>query len=99
MDDLLIRGLRQIRVEGGRDRRELVTDAIQGDWPAPKASKRTQEAERRLGIDCKPHYFYVMRANENYGLVVFVIGEVEDADWPPRGVTPFDSGGLWWNKL
>ena len=101
MDILLIRGLRQIRVEGGLDWRELVTDAIRGNWPEPKASRRTQEAERGLGIDGKPYYFYVLRANENYGLVVFVLSEVEDADWPPdaRGATPFDSGGLWWKKI
>ena len=78
-----------------------MTDAIQGDWPAPEASKRTQKAERGLSIDGKPYYFYVLRANESFGLVVFVLSEVEDADWPPdaRGATPFDSGGLWWNKV
>lgn len=56
MDVLLIRGLRQLRVEGRRDWRELVTDAIRGDWPMPKASKRTQKAERGFGIDGKPYY-------------------------------------------
>lgn len=31
---------------------------------------------------------------------MFVLSEIEDAGWPPdaRGATPFDSGGLWWNK-
>ena len=75
--------MRQIRVEGRRDRRELVTDAIRGDWPMPKPSKRTQKAERGFGIDGKPYYFYVLRANENFGLVVFVLSEIEDASWPP----------------
>ena len=49
----------------------------------PKPSKRTQKAERGFGIDGKPYYFYVLRANENFGLVVFVLSEIEDASWPP----------------
>ena len=66
----------------------------------PKPSKRTQKAERGFGIDGKPYYFHVLRTNENFGLVAFVLSEIEDAGWPPdaRGATPFDSGGLWWSK-
>ena len=101
MNNLLIRGLRQSRVHGGGGWRELVTSAIRGEWPAPKASKRTQEAERGLGIGGKPYYFYVLRAEENFGLVVLVLSEDEKAGWPSdaRGATPFDSGGLWWEKI
>ena len=101
MDSLLIRGLRQRRVHGGGDWRELVTRAIRGEWPAPKASERTREAERELGIDGQPCYFYVLRAEESFSLVVFVLSEDDEADWPSdaRGATPFDSGGLWWNKV
>ena len=109
MNNLLIRGLRQSRVHGGGNWRELVTSAIRGEWPAPKASKRTQEAERGLGIGGKPYYFYVLRAEANFSLVVFVLSEIDEADlsedeetgWPSdaRGATPFDSGGLWWEKI
>ena len=101
MNSLLIRGLRQNHVQGGEDWRELVTRAIQEKWPAPKASKRTQEVERALDIGGKPYYFYVLRAEENFGLVVFVLSEVEDTGWPSgaRGATPFDSGGLWRKKI
>ena len=79
----------------------MVTSAIRGEWPAPQASERTQESERGLGIDGKPYYFYVLRAEENFGLVVFVLSEGEEADWPSgaRGATPFDSGGLWSKKV
>ena len=101
MESLLIRGLHQSRVQGGGDWRTLMTNAIQGKWPAPAASRRTRTTERGLGILGKPYYFYVLRAEEDYGLVVFVLGEVENAAWPAgaRGATPFDSGGLWWNKI
>ncbi len=101
MESLLIRGLRQSHIQGGGDWCALVTNAIQGEWPIPTASKKTKIAERELGIDGKPYYFYVLRAGEDFGLVVLVLSEVEDAKWPAdaRGATPFDSGGLWWNKI
>ena len=101
MNSVLIRGLRQRRVHGGGDWCELVTSAIRGEWPAPKASERTQKAERGLGIGGKPYYFYVLRAEESFGLVVFVLSEDEEAEWPSdaRGATPFDSGGLWLKKV
>ena len=101
MNNLLIRGLRRSNVDRGEDWREVVTRAIQGKWPAPKASRPTQEVERELDISGKPYYFYVLRAEENFGLVVFVLIEVEDTGWPSeaRGATPFDSGGLWRKKI
>ena len=101
MNSLLIRGLRQGRVHGDRDWRELMTDAIRGAWPAPSASDRTLRAERGLGIGGKPYYFYVLRAEEDFGLVVFVLNENEDANWPSnaKGATHFDSGGLWSRKI
>lgn len=101
MESLLVRGLSQRHVQGGGDWRDLMTDAIQGNWPSPAASSKTRAAERELGIDGKPYYFYVLRAEEDFGLVVFVLREVEDARWPPdaRGATPFDSGGLWGKKI
>ena len=101
MNSLLIRGLRQSLVHGGRDWRELMTSAIRGEWPVPKASERTLETERGLGIGGKPYYFYVLGTEESFGLVVFVLSEVEEADWPSdaKGATPFDSGGLWSGKV
>ena len=101
MDSLLIRGLRQRPVHGGGDWRELMTNAIRGEWPAPKASERTLKAEHGLDIGGKPYYFYVLRAERNFGLVVFVLSEIEEADWPTdaKGATPFDSGGLWSGKV
>ena len=60
-----------------------------------------ERRKRSAGSNGKPYYFYVLRANENFGLVVFVLSEIEDAGWPPdaRGATPFDCGGLWWSKI
>ena len=101
MNNLLIRGLRQGRVHGDGDWRELMTDAIRGAWPAPRASDQTLRAERGLGIGGRPYYFYILRAEEDFGLVVFVLNESEDANWPSnaKGATPFDSGGLWSGKI
>ena len=78
-----------------------MTRAIQGEWPAPAASPQTLEAERGLGIHGKPYYFYVLRAEDSYGLVVFVLSEAESTVWPAdaRGATPFDSGGWWLDKI
>ena len=96
MNAWLVRGLRSRRVHGSKDWRELVTDIILGRWPTPAASAQTLAAEHGLGIDGKPYYFFVLRANENFGRVVFVL-EDKATDWPSdaKGATPFDSGGLW----
>ena len=101
MNSLLIRGLRQSPVHGGGDWPELMTSAIRGEWPVPKASERTLETERWLGIGGKPYYFYVLRAEGSFGLVVFVLSEIEEVDWPldAKGATPFDSGGFWSGKI
>ena len=101
MNSMLTRGLRNVRLPGGGDWCELVTRAIQGKWPAPAASPQTLEAERGLGILGKPYYFYVLRAEDSYGLVVFVLSEAEGVVWPEdaRGVAPFDSGGWWSDKI
>ena len=101
MNSLLIRGLRRKSVREGGDWRTLLTSAVRGEWPAPRASTQTLEAEHGLGISGKPYYFYVLRAKESFGLVVFVLSEVEEAVWPAdaKGATSFDSGGLWSGKV
>ena len=101
MEGLLIRGLRQSHVGSTEDWCELVTRTIQGDWPAPAASEQTREAECGLGIVGRPCYFYVLRAEKNFGLVVFILSEDVGADWPSdsRGATPFDSGGWWLGRI
>ena len=78
----------------------LVTRAIQGKWSLPTPSRWTRDAENGLGIHNKPYYFYALRAEEPYGLAVFILREVEDLDWPEcaRGATPFDSG-VWFDWL
>ena len=101
MNRLLTRGLRHSRLDGRGDWRDLVTKAIQGEWPAPAAAAQTLAAERGLGILGEPYYFYVLRAEDSYGLVVFVFREAEDTAWPSdaMGATPFDSGGWWLDKI
>lgn len=101
MNSLLTRGLRKGRFRASGDWPELVTQAIQGKWPAPAASPQTLEAERGLGVIGKPYYFYVLRAEDSYGLAVFVLSETEGAVWPAeaRGATPFDSGGWWLDMI
>ena len=48
-----------------------------------------------------PYYFYVLCAEDSYGLIVFVLSEAEDVVWPDsaKGATPFDSGGWWFGKI
>ena len=101
MNSLLTHGLRNPHRRAGGDWRELVTRAIRGEWPVPAASPRTLAAEPGLGILGKPYYFFVLRAEDEYGFVVFVFSEAEGAVWPTdaRGATPFDSGGWWWGKI
>ena len=97
MNCLLTHGLRSPRTRGDDVWVELVTRAIQEDWPAPAASQSTLKAERGLGILGKPYYFYVLWAESIYGFVVFVFSETKGVVWPhgARGATPFDSGGWW----
>ena len=101
MNRLLTRGLRNTRIGGDGDWRELVTRAIQGGWPTPVPSPQTLEAERGLDIPDQPYYFYVLRAEDSYGLTIFVLGEAEGVVWPEgaKGATPFDSGGWWLGKI
>ncbi len=101
MNRLLTRGLHNYHLHGGEDWRELVTAAIQGKWPAPAARPQTLAAEHGLGILGKPYYFYVLRAEDSYGWIVFVLSEAEGVAWPAdaRGATPFDSGGWWAGKI
>ena len=101
MNRMLIRGLRNVCLRGDDNWCELVTRAVRGEWPSPAASPQTLETERGLGILDKPYYFYVLRAEDVFGLVVFVLSEAEDVVWPEnaRGATPFDSGGWWLDKI
>lgn len=101
MDCILVHGLRRRRVGPGGGWFERMTDALVGRWPMPIASARTQRAEHGLGVSGKPYYFYSLRAEGNFGLVVFLLGEVEGVEWPPgaKGATPFDSGGLWFGDI
>ena len=97
MNCLLTRGLRNPHTRGDDVWIELVTRAIQEDWPFPAAAPQTLEAEHGLGILDKPYYFYVLWAEDSFGFVVFVLGEAEGTVWPDgaMGATPFDSGGWW----
>ena len=99
MDCILVHGLRHPHVD--RDWFDLMTAAVAGRWPERYASAGTRSAEHGLGIAGRPYYFYALRADENFGLVVFLLSEIEGVDWPTdaRGATPFDSGGLWWGRI
>ena len=101
MNRFLTRGLRNAHSRSGGDWCELMTRAILGEWPAPAASPQTLEAERGLGILDNPYYFYILRVEDSYGLVVFVLSQAEGVVWPDnaRGATPFDSGGWWFGKI
>lgn len=101
MNSILTHGLRQHRVDSGGGWFERLTDAIKGKWPVPNASKGTRRAEHGLGISGRPYYFYALRADRRFGFLVFLLDEIEGADWPldAKGATPFDSGGMWFGKI
>lgn len=101
MNRCLIRGLRNASHPDSGDWRTLVTMAVQGKWPTPAASPGTHKTESGLGILGEPYYFYVLRAEDSFGLVVFVLREAEDVTWPEdaRGATPFDTGGWWSGRI
>lgn len=101
MDCLLVRGLRHRPLGRDEDWLARTTEAIQGRWPPPVASPGTRRAESGLGIQGRPYYFYALRAERDFGLVVFLLDETEGVDWPldANGATPFDSGGLWFGKI
>ena len=97
----LVHGLRsEARRDLGEDWCELMTRILCRDWLAER-SDSTEEAETGLGIDGKPHYFYVMRTEHQYGFIVFLFAEVAGAKWPSGacGTSPFDSGGWWHGKI
>ena len=77
----------------------LITRIIRGEWPPAVPEDSTTNAEAGLGIDGAPCYFYVMRADKQYGLVLFLLTEADGFKWPAdvHGAVPFDSGG-WWSK-
>ncbi len=97
MDNLLVRGLRNRSRSDSPRWETLVTDIILSKWPTPQRTPATVRAEAGLGIVDTPYYFYAMRTHRDYGLVVFVLKQVDDIhETPPRrGATPFDTGGLW----
>ena len=80
---------------------ELMTDVILKKWSSWNPSRGTQQAEDGLGIEGTPRYFYAVRTERAFGLVVFFFREVYNVAWPgdAYGATPFDSGGLWHGKI
>ena len=102
---LLVHGLREMP-QGDTDSEDGVwrrtSDALLSRWPKPSTTPITLEAEQGLGILGSPYYFYVMRTHRSFGYVVFLFEEVQ-RDLSTRsnvkGATPFDSGGLWGDKI
>ena len=77
--------------------RESMTGIIRKSWSSSQRSPSTKNAEAELGIQGTPHYFYAMRTERAFGVVVFFFRETRSTEWPKGidGATPFDSGGLW----
>ena len=80
---------------------ELITNLIRNHWCSLNPSKATQRAENGLRIQGTPYYFYVMRTELAFGNAVFFFREAAQVTWSAtiQGTTPFDSGGLWDNKI
>lgn len=83
------------------DWRKSLTYILAKSWSLRAPSQGTRQAETGLGIDGTPHYFYVMRTEQAFGGAVFLFRENDIVEWPAgvNGATPFDSGGLWHNKI
>ena len=100
---MLVHGLKDPKVHSVGDWRELLTDVLLCDWPAPDPYEDTRKAEVGLGIEGTPYYFYAMRTHEAFDFVVFVAEETGNegsvTDRGQGGATPFDSGGLWKGKI
>ena len=81
--------------------RVLMTDVILKRWSSWSPSRGTKQAEDGLGVEGTPRYFYAMRTERAFGIVVFFFREVYNVEWPKDayGATPFDSGGLWHDKI
>jgi hypothetical protein len=79
----------------GKDWREATAAWILGDIGKLPSGKRTSQAETGLGIE-PSHYWYVLRAERQFGYTVFLSRASIDG-WLKEsgGMTPFDSGGLW----
>ena len=99
-DPILVFGLPQVPVHDW-DWRESLTYVLSNQWSSRSSFARTSEAENGLGITGQPHYFYAMRTEPAFGFAVFCYCESSDVHWPEdaKGATPFDSGGLWHNKI
>ena len=96
----LVTGVPQ-RVDESIHWRKLMTDVILKKWSSWSPSRRTKQAEDGLGIEGAPRYFYAMRTERAFGMVVFLFRENCDVEWPQDayGATPFDTGGLWHEKI
>lgn len=97
---VLVTGLPEPKVRRV-DWRESMTNILCRDWSSRKPSAKTTEAEKALGIDGAPRYFYAVRTERAFGFAVFFFREVSGFTWPDNadGATPFDSGGLWFGKI
>ena len=77
----------------------LVTSVIWQNWIALPSSSGTRKAEDRLGIVGDPLYLFAMRSERAFGFVVFALRLNAQSDPEVTGATPFDSGGLWRDKV
>ena len=77
----------------------LVTSVIRKKWLALPNSSATQETEDQLGIVGDPLYFFAMRSERTFGFVVFALRLNTRSDPGVTGATPFDSGGLWHDRV
>ena len=97
---LLVTGMPE-RTRENMGWRESLTDIIRKKWSSRRPSPRTKQAESGLGIEGTPHYFYAMRTERAFGFAVFFFRVIHITRWPEgaHGATPFDSGGLWYDKV
>ena len=76
---------------------EAITRIIRRHWSPRHPTTKTMQAEKGLGIEGEPRYFYAMRTEPAFGFAVFFFRQVLHSPWPAdtHGATPFDTGGLW----
>lgn len=79
---------------------ERVYAVVTNAYSRGAAREKTAEAESGLEIRSSV-YWYVMRASEHFGFIIFLWHEAEAVKWAPKdgAAAPFDTGGLWHGRI
>jgi len=92
-------GLRPQYKYENKNWRYVLASLLLGDFSVIEKGNKTIESERGLGLpSC--WYWYIGNANEAFGHVIS-FWQATTSEWAEdeKGLSPFDSGGLWHNHI